>query len=162
MKLRHLVVGAGVLILVLLTANMLRSLSSDAIGMAVGVLFGVFAGIPTALLMMASSRRRERLDDEEEDRSGERYPRYPQLPGENPRYPQQPPIIVLAAPAAQSTNANRPPALPDGRQNAGPTYIEGTVNRYWTAGGEEDLGRRQTATVGANLQQTVTKGKERW
>lgn len=141
MKLRHLVLGAGVLIFVLLTANMLRSLSSDAIAMAVGLLFGVFAGIPTALLVLASNRRRSLRDDDDDgddDRYGERYPRYPQLPGENPRYPYEPPIIVLAAPAARSANANRPPALPDGRQNAGPNYIEGTVNRYWIPDGEED------------------------
>lgn len=35
------------------------SLSSDALGMAVGMLFGVMAGIPTALLMLASQRREE-------------------------------------------------------------------------------------------------------
>src|SRR4051794_16230253 len=33
------------------------SLSSDALSMAVGVLFGVVAGVPTALLLMAGSRR---------------------------------------------------------------------------------------------------------
>ena len=34
-------------------------LSADAIGMALGVMFGVLAGIPTALLVLASARRRE-------------------------------------------------------------------------------------------------------
>ena len=33
-------------------------LSADALGMAVGLLFGVLAGVPTALLVLASSRRR--------------------------------------------------------------------------------------------------------
>ena len=33
------------------------SLGSDSLGMAVGVLFGILAGIPTALLMLAASRR---------------------------------------------------------------------------------------------------------
>ena len=32
-------------------------LSPDALGMAVGILFGVMAGIPTALLMLAAQRR---------------------------------------------------------------------------------------------------------
>ena len=32
-------------------------LSPDALGMAVGILFGIMAGIPTALLMLAAQRR---------------------------------------------------------------------------------------------------------
>lgn len=32
-------------------------LSSDAVGMGVGILFGVMAGLPTALLVLASERR---------------------------------------------------------------------------------------------------------
>ena len=39
-------------------------LSPDAVGMAVGMLFGVLAGIPTALLMKAGNGRR---DDDEYD-----------------------------------------------------------------------------------------------
>lgn len=34
-------------------------LSADAVGMAVGVLFGMLAGIPAALLVLASNRQRE-------------------------------------------------------------------------------------------------------
>ncbi len=34
-------------------------LSSDAIGMGVGVLFGIMAGLPTALLVLATGRRRD-------------------------------------------------------------------------------------------------------
>ena len=40
-------------------------LSPDAIAMAVGMLFGVLACIPVALLLMASQRRRASDDDEE-------------------------------------------------------------------------------------------------
>jgi hypothetical protein len=43
-------------------------LSPDAIGMAVGLLFGVLAGIPTALLIMANSNRRRRDPDDYEPR----------------------------------------------------------------------------------------------
>ncbi len=39
-------------------------ISADAISMAVGMLFGVLAGIPTALLVMASNRQRS--DDYEQ------------------------------------------------------------------------------------------------
>ena len=35
-----------------------NSLSSDAISMAVGIFFGVLAGIPTALLVLASDRHK--------------------------------------------------------------------------------------------------------
>lgn len=35
-----------------------QRLSADALSMAIGVLFGVLAGVPTALLMMASGSRR--------------------------------------------------------------------------------------------------------
>ena len=34
-------------------------ISSDAVSMGVGVLFGIVAGIPTALLVMANNRKRE-------------------------------------------------------------------------------------------------------
>ena len=37
-------------------------LSTDAVGMAVGLIFGVLAGIPAALLVAASGRRRDPLD----------------------------------------------------------------------------------------------------
>ena len=59
-------------------------LSADAIGMGVGVLFGVMAGIPTALLLLASNRRN--------DAARVNYDAPP------PRYQQQPPVIVFAAP----------------------------------------------------------------
>ncbi len=64
------------------------TLNSDAISMAIGVIFGVLAGIPTALLVLAGERRRA-----ESDRSvgpnragGSGYP-YP--------YHQPPPVIVV-------------------------------------------------------------------
>jgi hypothetical protein len=68
------------------------ALSSDAISMAVGVLFGVLAGIPTALLVLASDRRRQ------EGRDGHfAQPAYGQSGGQlgYGHYPQQPPVIVV-------------------------------------------------------------------
>ena len=79
------------------------SLSSDAVSMAVGVLFGIMAGIPTALLVLASDRRRNNAQEEQRrEASGrDRNPYGPYSPGGN--YPQQPPVIVLTgAPTAQS------------------------------------------------------------
>ena len=75
------------------------SLSSDALSMAVGILLGVLAGLPTALLVLTSSRRHD--EDRREQRSsarGQSQP-YGQLP---PGYPPQgyaqpqPPMIVFA------------------------------------------------------------------
>ena len=81
-------------------------LSADALGMAVGLLFGVLAGIPTALLVLASGRRRRAEDDEEdEESSAQGYGQAPygqrglRQPYGQP-YPYQPPVIVLAAPQA--------------------------------------------------------------
>ena len=68
-----------------------EALSPDALSMAVGILFGVLAGVPTALLVIAGSRRREA---EERPRRPERaYP--PRLDG-MPYFPPQPPVIVVA------------------------------------------------------------------
>ena len=39
-------------------------LSSDALGMAVGMVFGVMAGIPAALLVLATGRRRTEADED--------------------------------------------------------------------------------------------------
>lgn len=57
-------------------------LSSDALGLAVGMVFGVSAGIPTALLVMATQRR-GRPNDEDDDPRPIRPPTY------------APPVIVV-------------------------------------------------------------------
>jgi hypothetical protein len=101
-------------------------LSADAIGMGVGLLFGVLAGVPTALLVMAAGRRRAERDEEE--RFAQRR-QVPQHAYGYPPYPQQPPIIVLAAPAAPQYPASQTvdsvgypvrPALPGPGANGAP------------------------------------------
>ncbi len=84
---------AGAALVGFLAWFMLTRLSSDALGMAVGFVFGVLAGIPAALLVLATSRRQNRDDDDADYREQAR--RYPEP------LPYQPPIIVLAAPMAQ-------------------------------------------------------------
>jgi len=70
------------------------SLSSDAVSMAVGVLFGIMAGIPTALLVLASDRRRQAQAEQLRETFGhDRTPYGPYAHGNH--YPQQPPVIVL-------------------------------------------------------------------
>lgn len=70
------------------------ALSSDALSMAVGILFGVMAGVPTALLVMASGRRREANEVQAERRRERVLQSYPPAA----YMPQQPPVIVLAGP----------------------------------------------------------------
>jgi hypothetical protein len=96
-------VGLAALIFVGIAAwRIAGQLSADALGMAVGVLFGVMAGVPAALMVMASGRRRA---EEEETPSRRRQqsqgmPQHPAYyPGYGPAgYPPQPPVIVLAGP----------------------------------------------------------------
>lgn len=80
------VFGGIILIIVALSAWRVASIiSPDAISMAVGMLFGVVAGIPTALLMLAGNRRdsyRRDYSDEEREAFG--------MP---PR--QQPPVVIV-------------------------------------------------------------------
>jgi hypothetical protein len=62
-------------------------LSADAIGMGIGMAFGIMAGVPVALLVMAAGQRRERQQRVEMER-------YNQLPA--PYYqPPQPPVIII-------------------------------------------------------------------
>jgi hypothetical protein len=84
-----------------------ESLSSDALSMAVGVLFGVMAGVPTALLVMAGNRRRSSDDRAAEhnqrQQQGPLTPMHPHMNGwampyAQPSYAQQPPIVVIAGP----------------------------------------------------------------
>jgi len=68
-----------------------NNLSSDAISMAVGIFFGVLAGIPTALLLLAS----ERYKTDRIARNRERTPQPSsyQRPDHVPA--NQPPVIIL-------------------------------------------------------------------
>jgi hypothetical protein len=79
-----------------------QRLSADAVGMALGVLFGVLAGIPAALLVLASGARRRQeaeFDDDDDDEYDEPYGgrRRRQQPGYN-ALPSQAPVIIFAPP----------------------------------------------------------------
>jgi preprotein translocase subunit SecY len=87
------VIVVGVLVLGGMFAWLLGSkLSSDALGMGVGVIFGVLAGVPTALLVMASQQRQQRRPYDDDDDY------HPAPYGRLPDRQYQPPVIVLAAP----------------------------------------------------------------
>ena len=88
------------------------ALSPDALSMAVGVLFGVMAGVPTALLVMAGGRRAQRNEErtaEGRTRQHTTQPMYLNGPGQGwgMPYAQQPPIIVVAGP--QGLGGQQPP-----------------------------------------------------
>ena len=58
------IIGIAALIFVgMLTWQIGARLSTDAVGMGVGLVFGVLAGIPTALLVLATDRRPSVDDD---------------------------------------------------------------------------------------------------
>ena len=78
-----------------------NQLSSDAVSMAVGILFGVVAGVPTALMVLASARRRGNEEDDAYGRSRH---------GTMGYMPQPPVIVVTGTPNGQQMQDQR--ALP--------------------------------------------------
>lgn len=92
---KQFLVGAMAAAVVALFVFMLSRLSSDALGMAVGVVFGVLAGVPSALLVLASSKGPRPYEEDDDDDYREDY-HTPHQFGQP--FPYQPPVIVLAAP----------------------------------------------------------------
>jgi hypothetical protein len=103
-------------------------LSPDAVSMAIGVLFGVLAGVPTALLVMAGMRRRR---EENGADAGQRENRA--LPVPYAQYAQQPPIIVVAGPQGMGQTP-----YPQGNGNWLPP--EPPNRRFTVVGEREELG----------------------
>lgn len=97
MRIRAILLSGVLVVFGVLTWIIGSKLSSDAMGMAVGLLFGALAGIPSALLVLATARRAE---PDEEDRYRERANYERRQPG----YQLPPPVIILA-----SGPATRPP-----------------------------------------------------
>ena len=82
------IVVVGVLVFLGVAAwHIAESLSSDAIGMALGVIFGVLAGLPAALVTFAAGRRRVQYDDGFDTARGRADGPFP--------YAQQPPVIIV-------------------------------------------------------------------
>jgi hypothetical protein len=121
-----------VAILIFLGAGLWRigeSLSSDAIGMALGVAFGVLAGLPVALLTLAAGRRRTEYEAEFSGRRPD---------SAYPYYPPQPPVIVVTGgpqlPGAQSSSGYLPTMQGDG----GEVWAGQRANRVFTVVGEKE------------------------
>ncbi len=82
-------------------------LSPDALGMGIGVLLGVMAGVPAALLLLASNRRRGD-QDEVPSHAGRTAQGYP--------YPPQAPVIVLTGAGMAAPPQQAGPGYPDPRR----------------------------------------------
>lgn len=124
---RRFVMLAGLVMLGVFAWRLGESLSSDALGMAVGMVFGILAGIPAALLVLATSNRRRQ---EEEEAQAERYDRYSrQNDRQLPAYPYQPPVIVVAG-GGQAQQPAAPPLGP------GPYYVP-SQTAQWDGGRSE-------------------------
>jgi hypothetical protein len=131
---RRFLMLAMLVVLGVMTWRLGTSLSSDALGMAVGVVFGVLAGVPAALLVLATSSRRREQEEE-------RYERYDRYQGRQdrqlPAYPYQPPVIVVAG--AQAPQQPAPPPL-----GPGPYYVPNNQVNSW----EPPRGERRFKVVG--------------
>ncbi len=94
----------GLIVLIFIGAAGWRvgsGLSSDAISMAVGIFFGILAGIPAALLVLASERRRpERATrDYGQSYGPHKGGEYGVSRHEGYYHPPQPPVIVVTGAA---------------------------------------------------------------
>ncbi len=105
------VVGlAGILLVGVFAFVIGQRLSADAVGMALGVLFGVLAGVPAALLVLASGARRRQeaeFDDEEDGDYDEPYGNRGRR--QQPTYnalPSQAPVIIFAPPGQAAPSAD--------------------------------------------------------
>ncbi len=105
-------------------------ISSDALGLAIGVVFGVLAGLPTALLVLASNRRRE--SDKEDQQRG-------QHPMGQMGYGPQAPVIVLASPGMYPQQALADPAAAQAPPDAQHPWPDSHRERdFQFIGGEQE------------------------
>jgi hypothetical protein len=109
------------------------TLSPDALSMAVGVLFGVMAGVPTALLVMAGGRQRKA--EMEMDVASQRAQQGSPLPMNawGAPYAQQPPIILIAGPQGFGGSLQPTPA------NSGRQPQERLTRHFTVVGEREEL-----------------------
>jgi hypothetical protein len=103
-------------------------LSSDAVSMAVGVLFGVLAGVPTALLLIAGNRRQDESTNVADLRAHNRHA---------PAYASPPPVIIMATPHMAEPAISQRPHAPQ-------TYNQGTT---WGGGAPAPV-QREFKVVG--------------
>jgi hypothetical protein len=112
-------------------------LSADALGMLLGVFFGILAGAPAALLVLAASRRRDELLNE--SRAMAR-PRGLSHGAEYASLPQHAPVIILTGngmPVQMAGQQQTLPAEPQVRY-ALPAPAEAPGPRHFKVVGEKE------------------------
>jgi hypothetical protein len=129
------IVVVGVLVFLgVATWHIAESLSSDAIGMALGVIFGVLAGLPAALVTFAAGRRRAQYDDGFDA---------PRVRGDGPSsYAQQPPVIIVTGggqlPQNQPVGGQYSGQYGGGRMLEATNWSTGRSERSFTVVGEQE------------------------
>jgi hypothetical protein len=111
-------------------------LSPDALGMLLGVVFGILAGVPAALLVLASSRRRDEAPDASRTTARMRgLPYGPDYAG----LPQHAPVIILAGNGmpAQMSGPQTLSAEPQARY-ALPALADPSNPRHFKVVGEKE------------------------
>lgn len=117
----------GLLLFGALSLLVATSLSSDALGFAAGIVFGVLAGIPVALLVLASSARNQRPYDVDDYKAD--YHTLERFDQRQP-FPYQPPVIVLATPVADKPQApNTVPTVYDRQRDVAAQHGRKEVQR---------------------------------
>jgi hypothetical protein len=115
--LRRLGIGLGLAFVIALAVIVGKKMSADAMAVVVGVVCGVVASIPTAILLLVMSARRDRQQ--------------PQPP--TTRSGSYPPVVVIQGGATQ--------ALPPGQAGYWPAPPPGPVSdrQFHVVGGEDLL-----------------------
>ncbi|HRJ40879.1 MAG: hypothetical protein KJZ86_16145 [Caldilineaceae bacterium] len=124
------------------------AMSSDAIGIAVGVVFGVLASIPAALLLLVAGRRNERRQEWEGDGPRGRN-------GQQPRgqYDGYPPVVIMTPPSMP---------MPPGQANQFAGYYGGQNGSYLSQPNQMALPGPAGGQMPSQRQFRVVGEEEEW
>lgn len=129
------------------------AMSSDAIGIAVGVVFGVLASIPAALLMLVAGRRNERRQEWEGNGDGQRgRSGHPQPRGQG-QYDGYPPVVIMTPPSMP---------MPQGQANPYASYYGNQNGGYLPQGNQMALPGPNGGQVPSQRQFRVVGEEEEW
>ena len=127
------------------------AMSSDAIGIAVGVVFGVLASIPAALLMLVAGRRSERRQEWEGD--GQRGQGGQQSQRGQGQYGGYPPVVIMTPPSMP---------MPQGQANQYAGYYGNQNGGYLPQGNQMALPAPGGGQMPSQRQFRVVGEEEEW
>lgn len=113
---------AGIITLAVLIG---QRMSTDAMAVVIGVVFGVAASIPTSLLIVAATRSPRPREDP-----------YRSV-GPDPRPPAQPNIYIVNPPTGTMLGSQPRPQLPEPYSFAMPTTVMPAERRYTIVGDDD-------------------------